>query len=565
MAETKEWTLMFYFASDNPLAISIVSQLKAIKSAGFHPEANVIAQFDPFTEGTPTHIFDVNLINKLKNHGAPNIGFDGDDPIVRKLIEDKLWRKQLTRDGKQVSEVLKEVLKNDHLSYKPPLPPNGRSASPAAGSGGYQELDPQTSLKAFLSFCSEKYPARHYMLFILGHGVVVGNDVFLFDEHAEKHSLTLTDLGVVLGDFKNDVERDGGEFELISFHSCSVSSLEVAYQLKGTAKYMLASQGPSFVGSWPYRQILIRVFNDLVRLGSNIDIREMLERIFYYCLHNSADFLLAGYSFQLTLCDLTKISDLKVPVEMLSKALVEGLSDPSCIDHILLSHWKAQSFYQEMYTDLYDFCFCLSNRCNEITKSGQTLTAKLQTINNACSEVMDNLVKENPKKDRRQGDRPLKEQIIVCAEYAGPSYQYSRGLSVYFPWSQPSDDSRILRSYAEYDFHKDFEISWLTFLQTYFFATQRAPSREEPDERRFVPELTPVQILQEDIASLVYHEEGPLSGYSLAGPKTDPKDATGGDCDCPSIKNYPRDIRPRGDRRKQVRQPLPLGEMFFGS
>ena len=90
-------------------------------------------------------------------------------------------------------------------------------------------------------------------------------------------------------------------------------------------------------------------------------------------------------------------------------------------------------------------------------------------------------------------------------------------------------------------------------------------SREEPDERRFVPELTAVQILQEDIASLVYHEEGPLSGYSLAGPKTDPKDATGGDCDCPSIKNYPRDIRPRRDRRKQVRQPLPLGEMFFGS
>ena len=47
--DTKEWTLMFYFASDNPLAISIVSQLKAIKAAGFHHEANVIVQFDPYT------------------------------------------------------------------------------------------------------------------------------------------------------------------------------------------------------------------------------------------------------------------------------------------------------------------------------------------------------------------------------------------------------------------------------------------------------------------------------------------------------------------------------------
>ncbi len=42
MPETKEWTLMFYLASDNPLAPSIVSQLKALKNAGFHSEANVI-------------------------------------------------------------------------------------------------------------------------------------------------------------------------------------------------------------------------------------------------------------------------------------------------------------------------------------------------------------------------------------------------------------------------------------------------------------------------------------------------------------------------------------------
>ena len=55
-----------------------------------------------------------------------------------------------------------------------------------------------TSLRTFLDFCSEKYPARHYMLFMLGHGVVVGNDVFMFDEHAEKHSITLSEMGEAL-------------------------------------------------------------------------------------------------------------------------------------------------------------------------------------------------------------------------------------------------------------------------------------------------------------------------------------------------------------------------------
>ena len=69
----------------------------------------------------------------------------------------------------------------------------------------------------------------------------------------------------MLRKFKFDIVQDErhGELELLSFHSCSMSGLEVAAELEGTAKYILASQGPALVGSWPYRQILLRVFNDL--------------------------------------------------------------------------------------------------------------------------------------------------------------------------------------------------------------------------------------------------------------------------------------------------------------
>ena len=80
--KAKEWTLMFYMASDNPLVVNMVSQLKALKAAGFHHDVNVVAQFDPYAEGAPTHIFEVNLINKL-THPESNIGFVGEDTIVR--------------------------------------------------------------------------------------------------------------------------------------------------------------------------------------------------------------------------------------------------------------------------------------------------------------------------------------------------------------------------------------------------------------------------------------------------------------------------------------------------
>ncbi|HJY29368.1 MAG TPA: hypothetical protein VJ306_15175, partial [Pyrinomonadaceae bacterium] len=133
MCEPKEWTLMFYFATDNPLAISAVSQLKAIKDAGFHPDANVVAQFDPYTEGTPTHVFDVNIVNKLKADGTSNIGFRDNPETVRNLIEDKLWRDERTRwvpegvaktasNQQPVRKVLNQVLHdNFRIDYKPPV------------------------------------------------------------------------------------------------------------------------------------------------------------------------------------------------------------------------------------------------------------------------------------------------------------------------------------------------------------------------------------------------------------------------------------------------------------
>jgi len=570
MCEPKEWTLMFYFATDNPLAISAVSQLKAIKDAGFHPDANVVAQFDPYTEGTPTHVFDVNVVNKLKARGKPNIGFQGNDPTVRSLVEDKLWRDERTSfvpEGaaatsstrELVRKALNQVLHTHYgIDYKPPVAPN---VSPTFNpvNNRMEEPGAKASLREFLRFCADNYPARHYMLFMLGHGVVVGNDIFMLDEHASEQSLTLTDLGQIVGEFKHSIELENSVLELVSFHSCSVSSLEVAYELQDAAKYMLASQGPAFVGSWPYRQILIRIFNALEDKGTPINMRELMLEIYNSCMRNSADYLLAGYSFQLTLCDLEKVTEIQDEIDALAVTLTAGLNDDLARDCILLSHWKSQSFFNEMYTDLYDFCFCLSNKIDKLRNPSQDLL----DIQTACGKVMDRLVKENPKKEKN----PDIHQIIVAADFLGPAFQYSRGLSVYFPWAEPSKDSPILAEYEKYRFSIDIPNSWFKFLRAYFNLTRRFVSSVEADNRRFLPHLplngTPAtdEMLDADIASLIYNGEGtPDLRGALAGTKTDPTDKTGGDYEAVSIKNFPRDIRPRGQRVQQAFATFPVFE-----
>lgn len=567
MSETKEWTIMFYFASDNPLAISAVSQLKAIKDAGFHPDANVVTQFDPYTEGTPTHVFDVNLVNKLKNPGVPNIGFRSNDPTVRSMIEDKLWRDEKTSpetakaagvtaaEGELVRTALHRVLRDRWgIDYNPPVAPDVNNGHEGRN-GKMEEPGPQATLGEFLRFCARQYPARHYMLFMLGHGVVVGNDIFMLDEHASEQSLTLTQLREILTKFKETDAPKGATFELASFHSCSVSSIEVAYELKNTAKYMLASQGPAFVGSWPYRQILIRIFNALSS-RKDIKVRDLLFEIYNSCLLNSADYLLAGYSFQLTLCDLERIETIAGVINELAQALADGVeNDATSRDFIVLSHWKSQSFFNETYTDLYDFCFCFNKKFEEFLKNGGRPTQRLTNIFLACGKVMDKLVKENPKKE----GHPEIKQMIVAADSMGPAYQYSRGLSIYFPWAEPTHDHRILAEYENYKFTTEFKDSWLMFLRSYFKHTMRDRSSDEPDHRRFLPLLpkngkVPVEEeLDKDIASLIYSGEGLIdSRFALSGPKSDPTDRTGGDYEAVTIKNFPRDTRSRRVRMREA-------------
>ena len=654
--ELREWTVMFCFATDNPLAPGTISQLKAIKNAGFQRDVNVIAQFDPHTLNMPVHIFDVNMVERLKlkkqKKEASNIGFAANDPFVRNLVLDKLW------DANIAKEIKAKMAEN--IDYNPPIPSVTMSS----------EQNPKESLSRFLNFCRINYPARHYMLIILAHGIVVGNDLFMFDEHgsddnAQQHALTLTELGDVLDRFKDQISKDEpcAELELIGFHSCSMSGAEVAFELRGKANYMMASQGPIYVGSWPYRQILIRLFKDMEdgripkngliaaslvdRLKSGGDqpsihlrgvfngngeellerhrvddspspklvgavadmlddvitgrplcdqpkfqnvrfsrktrsriakhkisrfqgkdlqdlnlrvledafpeelnkakIRAMFIKMFEYTIYNSFDFQLAGYSADLTLCDLNRVHQVQQPMTHLATALREGLAldsdhDSTIQNAILLAHWEAQSYYDENFTDLYDFCFRLAAKLKPKKrvrpKTGEAL-AKYE-IFEACEEVMHVL---------KRGFKGDDFGPIVRCVFSGPDYQYSHGLSVFFPWAEPIGSNMWDKQYEYYELNQ--RTGWRSFLKTYFDETMRDTQHDEHDRRESRSKTIP----REDKALLALLERmsaGVLSGIEqLAGKtgagdplgdkpiKTGAGDPTGGSSGCVVIKNYP--------------------------
>ena len=514
----KKWTLMFFFASDNLLSPSMLTQIKSINAAGYQRDTNVLLHFDPNERGAPTRIFEINRSEKDR---PSRIG-DCDGPLVSVLTHDDITPKDMNRT---VVDAVK---------------------APEA-------------LESFLTLCRQNYPADHYMLFLVGHGMVVGRDMFLPDENP-KSSIGLAELGLILKRFSDAIKLKNEVLELIGMHSCSMSGVEVAYELKGRANYMMASQGISFIGAWPYRQMLVKIYNAIeAERGEGaqpLKVLTLAQEMHELCIQHSADFMVGGYSADLCLSSLNSdnVEKLDEPIKNLGVALTDGLNDARCRDLILLAHWKAQSYWQETYTDLYDFCLCLRRLCrnreekrpdikDSKTRQPRRYDLRQEAIEKACDTVIKTLQPSGPASDSGP---------VIRTDFIGAASQYSYGYSIYFPWTEPIQDKNeaALSSYDSYIFNKSAAATWLEFLKAYFKLTQR-PDRLVEDVEYNDVDLTYQSILgyQEGLAAAreAFRIPGmpPMTQQSVPGSldqKVNPPDAGGSSCTCPAIKNYSKDF-----------------------
>jgi len=519
-----DWTIMIFFAGDPHLSPSMTAQLKSFKDAGFQDNTTVLVHYDPNEKGVATTTFDINRTRKVqrreelekegKNKAATIIG-DGKDPYVRNLLEDSI-------------------------------------------TGGASRTDnAEQALRAFLDIGATRYPAKHYIISLVGHGVIVGNDVFLPD-HQPESGITLGQLGDILRHFNLIIPKNS-KVELLGMHSCSMSAIEVLYELKDTARYMMATEGVSFVTSWPYRQLMKKVLNAIANTRNDdvkgeektkVDVDGLIKSFHDLALHNSTDFIFSGLSADLCLCRLEKdpIEALNDSLKKLTTALKKGMEDPPRLpgepeyprkearglELIKLAHLEAQSYWQETYTDLYDFCLCLERRC-DITDPVQ------QAMADACKVVREKL-KESP----------AAGSLIVQSDHVGPLFQYSHGLSIFFPWSRPvqeeplilNDD--ILTRYEQYEFTKALgrRDSWLSFLEEYFAKTKRDSRDDEDNDKKVRPNVSVngTRFSRTFASGIGTSNIG--NGESLekgSGALEKGSGALNGGCGC-SVKNYPMEV-----------------------
>lgn len=138
---------------------------------------------------------------------------------------------------------------------------------------------------------------------------------------------------------------------------------------------------------------------------------------------------------------------------------------------MLQVHWKCQSYMFDQNVDLGDFCELLDRECGLIAEElgGGDDVGLLKRVQKECRHVLKEL-----------------QRAVILSGFSGGGYQYSNGVSVFFPWSREAYEvSR--KNYESLSFAKDVKrdrLSWTDFLRRYLSDVSRrkieAPAEDAP-------------------------------------------------------------------------------------
>ena len=422
------WTVMIYLAGDNNLTNECIHQLSEMKEVDGLDGVCVLAQLDPKGGRLKSHRYEIT-----PSSANPSLSNDFAKPV-------------------------ENVKKFKHRWYRDYAARWRRRSGPGGQEDDETNTGSPVTLYDFVTWGIERYPADSYMLVLSGHGGGTEKGYLLRDDNPAD-ALTIWEMQVAL----EEIERQHGvKIDVLGMDSCLMTMAEVSYQLRGLAKLVVGSEGYSPLAGWPFKQVLGRVRDELRQIPTEGDLEQRKERermaiangvveeyVSYYL-----DYAIGGLSVEQSCLNLTKIDTLKPQIDKLANAMRSELKEDKFRKAIVYAHWEAQSFNGEQFVDLYDFCELLKDYYKE------------KAIVDACKDVLET------------------EKVFVTSScYSGPMYQYARGVSIYFPWSEIDPNYYAVRfSRTISRARGQQESAWMKFLKAYVVATRRPQRHKEPGE-----------------------------------------------------------------------------------
>ena len=303
------------------------------------------------------------------------------------------------------------------------------------------------SLKAFIQWGIQKYPAKHYMVDIWNHGsgwekksIEVARGVS-YDDSTGNH-ITTTQLGQCLRDI---AASRGSKIDVISYDACLMQMAEVCAEVADGASYQCASEETIPGAGWPYDSWLTQVVADP---GADAPtVCKYLVNAYHDCYNGGAQGHMSG---TLSMVDLSQIGAVSAAADDFTHAL---LSDASAMPKVLEAIRNTQSYAEPSHHDVQDFVdqAITSVGSDAVKTAGAALKAAVQ-------------------------------KAVLSSEFTGDSMGKSTGFAIWIP---TYTSQSLLTSYKDLAWAKGGK--WTEFVTALTSnGSQAHANREETRVKNFV-------------------------------------------------------------------------------
>jgi hypothetical protein len=481
----KEWTIMIYMAGDNNLAVDMSYAIEQIKSVAG------------------------------KDAKSPNlfVYYDGNSPVIPTLYCD--------------------FSNPDDPVYQPSYQITNK-LYPTSDLKRNEDAADYYAIVNFVDWCVNRVEVRdgdevgygrranRYALVISGHSAGFLDKGLFKDETAEKSMsmrylyelfCRLTDKKEWLVDNAEKMNREfrssrepvlspeeyaqetavllGQRLSILGFDSCVMGMLEVAYQFSPFADTLIASEGIVPEAGWTYGKIL-----GCLAQNNKLETKKVAEKFVTGFIESQDAYKIGGVSVDMAAWDFTPetkddghiwypgIDNLAEAIGYLATVLHECFRKKDLIyrqmERIVLQvHWKCQSYMFDQNIDLGDFCELLMKECKSLVKDFKEALSEndvrfLKNVAEQCENVLEKL-----------------NEFVIVSGYSGGKYQYSNGVSLFFPWTYETFET-VRNNYEDLLFYKNMhpeykKRSWFSFLELYLGKVARRGSEEPRKPKRRYP------------------------------------------------------------------------------
>ncbi|HEX7286058.1 MAG TPA: clostripain-related cysteine peptidase [Candidatus Angelobacter sp.] len=383
------WTVMMYIAANDMLANFAVQSLRQLKRAA-NQDVTVAAQFGA---------------NARTN--IPRYIFDGKAPDRDEVLS--AFKKSGLNPGRSRSPILEEALisvnKEDEIAR------------------GTNLADP-SMLRAFIDWAYKECWAEHYCLIVWGEGGELLLDDYVVPGAPAKRRnfLTPADLGKALAD--TQLRKENRKFDVVGIDACCMSMVEVAYELKDHADYLVASQEevPDF--SFPYDTILTAFSEKIAK--KEVTPGELCKEIPQLYSYAYQEYILDRQtnmeSISLSSLSLKHVGVIAERVKQLTTVLLGLPANDEMRQLIIDARAGCKGFLAGLYVDLCDFC-------EQLRSQMVAQNIKDDDLAKACDELCNAI--------------QLHDENACVIENQAPQNKHCHGLSIYFPYLTEPDKTAM--------------------------------------------------------------------------------------------------------------------------